>query len=356
MSANQYLKRAVELAQGGDNKSALAEVKRALEIEPDHPKGLIFRFTLEARLLRRAQRQGDAAVRYRAVLALDPENGEAKKMLREHGTTDSLPARNTPTRELDAKTPSGSAHAGVSETGGPMGRTSDMPTMPPPPRAEQEHVHSRREPVRERPTPPTAKARPAQAPRKVPPPSDPPVVEVTAIGRLRSITSTGRAAARVSHAPTPAPRASAPQPLPQPEVTPSPMDDFEEPSFSDLPPASTETPLEPERRIASRVSIEVDVGISSESNFFTGFSGDISEGGLFIATYNVVPIGAHVEVAFGVLGHEVKADAVVCWIREPIDINLMPGFGVRFVNLAEADHSAIAEFIHARAPMFFDDE
>ena len=90
MSANQYLRRAVELAQGGDNKSALVEVKRALEIEPDHPKGLIFRFTLEARLLRRAQRPADAAVRYRAVLALDPTNAEAKKMLREH--TEGAPA------------------------------------------------------------------------------------------------------------------------------------------------------------------------------------------------------------------------------------------------------------------------
>jgi uncharacterized protein (TIGR02266 family) len=119
-------------------------------------------------------------------------------------------------------------------------------------------------------------------------------------------------------------------------------------------PPSSKTPGTTERRTAPRVAIEVNVGVSSESNFFTGFSGDISEGGLFIATYNLVPIGSHVHVAFGVMGREITCDAVVCWIRDPIDVNLMPGFGVRFGELSDADHAAIAAFIHARAPMFYD--
>lgn len=131
------------------------------------------------------------------------------------------------------------------------------------------------------------------------------------------------------------------------------LDDF---LSEDLPPPSVETPLGPERRVARRVAIEVDVGVSSESNFFTGFSGDISEGGLFIATYNLLPVGAHVHVSFGVMGREISCDATVCWIREPIDMNLMPGFGVRFDDLSDEDHTAIAKFIAKRAPIFYDDE
>jgi len=384
MSANQYLKRAVQLAQGGDNKSALAEVKRALELEPDHPKGLIFRFTLEARLLRRAQRPGDAAVRYRAVLALDPDNSEAKKMLRDHteatGPTPSgafpsgtavahaeaqikkanpqsrkpagaaaqpharrpavsgmAEARSQPARETSEKPQRGA------EGRASRGMTSDMPTAPPPPPTPEQSV-SRAPAVQERvratPEPATATARKAR------PASDPPLVEIAPLERSRP------------QAKAPAARAAAMEPARAPvaALAASAMDAFDEPNAFDLPPPSAETPLDPERRVATRVAIDVDVGISSESNFFTGFSGDISEGGLFVATYNVVPVGSHVEVSFGVLGHEIKAEAVVCWIREPIDINLMPGFGVRFVRLTDADHHAIANFIHARAPMFFDDE
>ena len=45
-----------------------------------------------------------------------------------------------------------------------------------------------------------------------------------------------------------------------------------------------------------RESLEANVGATTESNFFVGFSGDIGDGGVFVATYLTLPIGALCEV------------------------------------------------------------
>ncbi len=365
MSANEYLRRAVELARDGDLEAALAEVKQALRVEPGHEKGLIFRFTLEARLLRRERRFGDAAVRYHAVLALDAENREARQMLREHAegarlsavdsgrpaTVDSArsaatqhdkSARAAGANELPAQRADPAIDASAARAAGE--RASNRPTMPPPTAGAYESAESESR---------SSQGAPARNLS-----SAPPMVEVVTMRKERRtgpIKLTLQATTVESRLPRSLPPDSEP---PIVTLAGSTEADDNNGDFmaEDLPPPSVETPLEQERRIARRVAIEVNVGVSSESNFFTGFSGDISEGGLFIATYNLVPIGSHVRVSFGVMGREIDCDATVCWLRDPIDINLMPGFGVRFGELSDDDHAAILKFINTRTPMFYDDD
>lgn len=120
---------------------------------------------------------------------------------------------------------------------------------------------------------------------------------------------------------------------------------------------SREIEHHPERQ-APRVACEVDIGFQSESNFFTGFSEDISEGGLFISTYDFKPIGTTIDVNFTLpSGHTVIANGVVRWIRElnPLTPEMEPGMGVQFVDLSNEDKGAISSFLTQRSPMFYDD-
>ncbi len=104
------------------------------------------------------------------------------------------------------------------------------------------------------------------------------------------------------------------------------------------------------------VELEVEVGLHSESNFYAGYTGDISEGGLFIATYNLLPIGTRITVAFGLGGHEIQTDAEVRWVRDPHDMSAAPGIGVRFTGLSAEDSDVIHRFMSARSPLFHDDD
>lgn len=109
-----------------------------------------------------------------------------------------------------------------------------------------------------------------------------------------------------------------------------------------------------DRRSSPRIAIEAELGFQSETNFFNGFSEDLSDGGLFIATYNVLPIGREITVKFGLPeGREITADALVVWVREPHG-DVSPGMGVRFLDLDDEDHAAILRFIGERPPVFYD--
>jgi uncharacterized protein (TIGR02266 family) len=112
-----------------------------------------------------------------------------------------------------------------------------------------------------------------------------------------------------------------------------------------------------ERRTTPRVGLCVEVGLQSDSNFYTGFTEDISEGGLFVATYKLLPTGTEMALTLTLPdGYEFRATAVVRWVRDPRDPNsdLRPGMGVQFVNLDLEHHDAIRDFILMRDPLFFE--
>ncbi len=109
-----------------------------------------------------------------------------------------------------------------------------------------------------------------------------------------------------------------------------------------------------DRRSSPRIAIEAQLGFQSETNFYNGFAEDLSDGGLFIATYNVLPIGNEITVTFGLPeGREITADGRVVWLREPLG-DAPPGMGVRFQELDDEDRAAILRFIDERQPVFYD--
>lgn len=114
----------------------------------------------------------------------------------------------------------------------------------------------------------------------------------------------------------------------------------------------------PERRNSPepRVFFEVEIGLSSESNFYAGLTSDVSSGGVFVSTHQPAASGSKVTLFFVLpSGHSVEVSGVVRWTRTASE-DSAPGMGVAFTNLKPSDLAAIVEYCGYRAPLFHENE
>lgn len=115
-------------------------------------------------------------------------------------------------------------------------------------------------------------------------------------------------------------------------------------------------PAKPPQRHSQRVQMQAQVDLSSDNNFFNGFSSNISDGGLFVATVNLLPIGTDIDLTFTLpSGQKVTAHGQVRWVRVVDDRHpeSFPGLGIQFTRLDAEAQDAINEFVASREPMFF---
>lgn len=112
------------------------------------------------------------------------------------------------------------------------------------------------------------------------------------------------------------------------------------------------------RRTSPRYAIEMEVGIGSESNFYVGFTENLSASGVFIATYSPKPIGSKVDVTLTLpTGAHLVVPGTVRWMRGATPSgDTWPGMGVSFDKLSDDQEAKIRDFIRFRDPLFFDDE
>lgn len=109
-------------------------------------------------------------------------------------------------------------------------------------------------------------------------------------------------------------------------------------------------------RISPRVAMQASIDFGSDDNFYNGFSSNISDGGVFIATVNVKPLGTEVDLSFSLpTGAKIEAKGVVRWVREVNDKipDSFPGMGVEFRGLAASAQQSINDFIAQREPLFY---
>ncbi len=128
-----------------------------------------------------------------------------------------------------------------------------------------------------------------------------------------------------------------------------------------MPDASTElvpspgNPVDHRRQVRQR--IEAEVGIETQSNFYGGFTFDISTGGLFVTMFEAMPeVGEEVELRFTVPGGApVRVHARVAWRRElgASGADALPGVGLQFIDLPPAAQECVERFVNARDPIFF---
>lgn len=124
-----------------------------------------------------------------------------------------------------------------------------------------------------------------------------------------------------------------------------------------IPPRSQQMSMPPSSA-GPRAALEANVGVSSETNFYVGFSGEIAEGGVFVATYNTLEVGSPVAVTVTLPGgYEFRVPAHVHFVRDPMDMTdeAEPGMGVKFEQLSGEQRELVLRFIRKRAPMFYDD-
>jgi uncharacterized protein (TIGR02266 family) len=120
------------------------------------------------------------------------------------------------------------------------------------------------------------------------------------------------------------------------------------------PPAAAGAPV----ALGRRTDVEANVGASSETNFYVGFSGEIAEGGVFVATYNTLEVGSLATLTVTLPGgYEFRVPGQVHFVRDPMDMSddSEPGMGVKFEQLASEHRDLILRFVRKRAPMFYDD-
>jgi uncharacterized protein (TIGR02266 family) len=113
----------------------------------------------------------------------------------------------------------------------------------------------------------------------------------------------------------------------------------------------------PGQRGLARVRFEAEVTLESDHNFFTSFSHNISEGGIFIAMHQLHSPGTLVDLAFTLPGgRRVECQGEVCWVRDcPSTNTLAPGVGVRFRDLPGEALADIRRFVAQRDPLFFEE-
>lgn len=123
----------------------------------------------------------------------------------------------------------------------------------------------------------------------------------------------------------------------------------------------TETSDQPEqtggadKRDEDRHKLIVGVTLASDSHVYRGLSGDISEGGLFVATPELLAVGTPVDLQFSLPGVEepVSLTGEVRWHRETLDAEhgVVPGVGVRFLYLNDEERELIESFLERRRPL-----
>ena len=162
-----------------------------------------------------------------------------------------------------------------------------------------------------------------------------------AAGEARALLETAvRAESKKRPAARPIPPTT-PAATPRHTATPAPRDRLSTPA--------------PVRMSSSGATIETDVGFMTETNFYVGFAGDLSDGGLFVSTWQTLPVGSPVTVNFTLPdGHKARATGQVIWTREADETapDATPGIGVTLEGLNETDMKSVNSFMSKRAPIF----
>lgn len=140
------------------------------------------------------------------------------------------------------------------------------------------------------------------------------------------------------------------------EYDPSEVAGDEEARFSRV--VATPDAETSEKRRQPRYSVELDVSMGSEHNFFAGFVENISAGGIFVATHRRAAIGEQFQISVSLPGMLPKVEGIaeVRWFREPNEeTGQQPGMGLRFVALTRESVVGIEQFCAHRDPLFYDD-
>lgn len=136
------------------------------------------------------------------------------------------------------------------------------------------------------------------------------------------------------------------------------------------PPGQHDTMPADDRRSSPRFHLKLAITLRGDNNFYTGVSSDISEGGIFIATQYILPIGTPVVLQFHLSRYDVDLTirGTVRWIRDVAAVargrdagvggayidEVKAGMGVQFDGVGPHEAALIKDFMRCRNPELFD--
>lgn len=106
-----------------------------------------------------------------------------------------------------------------------------------------------------------------------------------------------------------------------------------------------------------RFYCEAQVRDGSDDVFYSGFSQDITRSGVFVATYDIRPVGTEAAVRVIFDGaDDYGVDCVVEWVREPHPLvdDVPPGMGLRFRDFDPDFAARFNEHVREHPPYFVD--
>mgnify|MGYP000283013320 CR=1 FL=1 len=115
----------------------------------------------------------------------------------------------------------------------------------------------------------------------------------------------------------------------------------------------------PRRDIEMSLSFEIALDSGSEHNFYTGLTDNISEGGIFIATTQILDIGTQIKfpLALPSMLEPEQVEGVVKWVRREgrADANVPSGIGIQFTQISDSFKARINQYIQSSDTIFYDD-
>ena len=106
--------------------------------------------------------------------------------------------------------------------------------------------------------------------------------------------------------------------------------------------------IDENQRRHERASINLEVQYRTTGSFLVSYSVNLSKGGLFLETSNLLPVGSRLSVRFVIPGAElaVETQAQVMWVRPSVtDEGLPIGMGVRFEHLEDRMGAIIDQIV-----------
>lgn len=123
----------------------------------------------------------------------------------------------------------------------------------------------------------------------------------------------------------------------------------------DRPSQLGDRPSSIERRRRARLGCEFEVEFLGDTHLIAGLSQDISEGGVFVATYQRLIIGSTISLGLELPSGRVEVRGQVRWERGEIeDSDQRPGFGVAFTELSPEALAALTEFCRQHPAHYYE--
>ena len=124
----------------------------------------------------------------------------------------------------------------------------------------------------------------------------------------------------------------------------------------DVPPANDVERRQPTLRSVARWALTANVTADSDDTLYAGLSYDVTSGGVFVATIDMPPVGARVDLAVTLPnGRALEVSGVVRWIRDA-DIasdGLPAGCGIEWKGLPLDAYDDLATFAAEREPILW---